>query len=91
MDYLSRPAERLVLSGYRNVMAAYEFADVSCWEAVWQEYIALAGTGPARHLVGELQYWGRCLRQTAGRELRFFPACCRRLCHDDCVRRRGQR
>jgi hypothetical protein len=84
-DLLSRRPERLVITGFRNIMAACELGDVNCWEAVWQQYIAELGCGPARRIVGELQYWTRTVRRHAERPLSFYPHCCRLLCHDECM------
>ncbi|WP_421694039.1 hypothetical protein [Aestuariivirga sp.] len=84
-DLLSRPAERLVLVGFRNLMAATELGDMACWEAVWQHYIAVLGSSGARRMVGELQYWARSLRRHAERPLTYYPHCCRHLCHDECM------
>jgi hypothetical protein len=84
-DLLARPPERLVIMGFRNLMAACELGDVACWEAVWQHYIAELGAPGARQMLGELQYWARALRRHAGRPLTFYPQCCRFLCHDECM------
>lgn len=84
-DLLARPPERLVILGFRNLMAACELGDVACWEAVWQHYIAELGPKGARQMLGELQYWARALRRHAERPLAFYPACCRFLCHDECM------
>ena len=84
-DLLARRPERLVVSGFRNIMAAYDLGDASCWDAVWDQFIAELGAPWARRLVGELQYWTRCVRITAERPLAFFPQCCLQLCHDECM------
>jgi hypothetical protein len=85
IDLLARQPERLVVSGFRNIMAAYELADADCWEAVWRDFIAALGAPAARRLVGELQYWARCIRFNAERPLTYFPQCCLNLCHDECM------
>ena len=84
-DFLARPPERLVIMGFRNLMAACELGDIACWEAVWQHYIAELGPRGARQMLGELQYWARAVRRHAGRPLTFYPHCCRFLCHDECM------
>ncbi len=84
-DLLTRPAERLVIAGFRNFMAACEFGDLACWEAVWQAYHDGLGPRGARRMVGELQYWARALRRESGRPLAYYPPCCRFLCHDECM------
>lgn len=84
-DLLARRPERLVVAGYRNMMAAYDLADASCWEATWSQFIAELGAPAARRTVGELQYWARTVRASAVRPLTFFPNCCLQLCHDECM------
>lgn len=85
MQVQANSAEDLVLFGFRNLMAAHEFSDVSCWERVWESFIAKLGEDRARRLVGELQYWGRVIRQRAGDRLQFFPASCGRMCDFEAV------
>lgn len=84
-ELLARQPERLVIAGYRNMMAAYDLADANCWEAVWSQFIAELGAPSARRTVGELQYWARSIRANAVRPLSFFPNCCLQLCHDECM------
>lgn len=84
-DILSRQPERLVITGFRNIMAACDLGDMACWEAVWRQYIAEVGTAPACRMVGELQYWARSIRHHADRPMSYYPQCCRYLCHDECM------
>lgn len=84
-DLLSRPAEKLVITGLRNLMAACELGDMACWDSVWQLYLVELGPAGARRMVGELQYWARALRGYAGRPMAWYPQCCRSLCHDECM------
>jgi hypothetical protein len=84
-DLLSRRPERLVVTGFRNIMAACELGDMHCWESVWQHYIAELGAARARRTVGELQYWTRSIRSHAERPMTYYPQCCRHLCHDECM------
>lgn len=84
-DLLSHRPDRLVVTGFRNIMAACDLGDTQCWEAVWAQYIAELGAAPARRMVGELQFWARSVRQCAERPLRYYPHCCRHLCHDECM------
>ncbi len=43
------------------------------------------GTGDARRLMGELQYWVRCLRAESTRVLDVFPHGCGHVCRDECM------
>lgn len=84
-DLLARPAERLVVRGLRSWMAGYEFGDIHCWETAWREYSSVLGARDGRHLLSELQYWVRILRDVSVREISCFPHCCCRICHDECM------
>jgi hypothetical protein len=84
-DLLARPAERLVISGYRNMMAAYELGDGACWEEIWHSFTHELGSRAARRTVGEVQYWVRTLRANSERPLAFFPNRSLQLCEDECI------
>jgi hypothetical protein len=84
-DYLKRVPERLVIAGFRNILAGYALSDVACWEALWQTLIRELGTSSARRLMGEKLFWVRCLGNTTLRPLNYLPPCCNRLCHDECM------
>ena len=84
-NLLERPAESLVVRGLRSWMAGYEFGDIHCWETAWREYSGVLGAQKGRHLLSELQYWVRILRDVSVREISCFPHCCCRICHDECM------
>ncbi len=85
-DYLvSRPAERLVLTGVRCWMAGYEHGDIQCWETAWKHYASVLGARHGRMLLSELQYWTRVLRDVSVRPISFYPHCCRHVCADECI------
>ena len=84
-DLLARPAERLVISGYRNMMAAYELGDGDCWEEIWRSFTHELGSRAARRTVGEVQYWARTLRASSERPLAFYPNRSLHLCEDECM------
>jgi hypothetical protein len=84
-ELLARPAERLVISGYRNMMAAYELGDGACWEEIWRSFTHELGSRAARRTVGEVQYWVRTLRANSERPLAFFPNRSLQLCEDECI------
>ena len=77
--------ERLVVSGFRCCMAGYEFGDIECWETGWRFYVGELGTGEARSLMGELQYWVRSVRGESRRRIACFPHGCQNVCHDECM------
>ncbi len=84
-DLLDRPAESLVVRGFRCWMAGYEFGDIDCWETAWREYSDVLGPRDARAVLSDLQFWIRTLREVSARPVSCFPHCCRHLCHDECM------
>jgi len=84
-EFFSLTPERLVIQGFRNVMAAHDLSDAACWEQAWTAYIGSLGSGPARRLMGELQFWTRAIRSHAQKPMRYFPCSCRHICHDECM------
>lgn len=84
-DLLARRAERLVVSGYRNMMAALELGDGACWEEIWRSFTDELGSQDARRTVGEVQYWVRTLRANSARTLSFYPHRSLHLCEDECM------
>jgi hypothetical protein len=84
-DFFNMVPERLVVFGFRNIMATHDLGDGNCLETVWREYMRCAGAGSARRLMGELQFWVRSIRQCTRRDLKYFPCLCRHICHDECM------
>lgn len=84
-ELLTGVPEQLVISGYRNMMAAYELGDTAGFEEIWRSFILELGAPAARRVVGEIQYWTRTVQANAGRILGFFPHRCLRLCEDECI------
>ncbi|MBL8791072.1 MAG: hypothetical protein JNM45_11265 [Rhizobiales bacterium] len=84
-DIFALTPERLVIQGFRNVMAAHDLSDSACWEQAWTAYIDSLGSGPARRLMGELQFWTRAIRTHSQKPMRYFPCSCRHICHDECM------
>ena len=85
LKLLDRKPERLVVTGLRCCMAGYAFGDIDCWETAWRSYCSELGTADARRLMGELQYWVRCLRAESNRPLDVFPHGCGHVCRDECM------
>lgn len=82
---LDRPAERLVVVGFRCWMAGYEYGSIECWEVAWNEYAGDLGAARARRAFGDLQYWIRATRDASQRTIACFPHCCRCVCRDECM------
>lgn len=84
-DIFSLTPERLVIFGFRNAMAAHDLNQADYLDRAWRDYIDALGPGPARRLMGELQYWTRTIRCHAERQAQYFACRCRHLCHDECM------
>ena len=82
---LDRPAEKLVVTGFRCWMAGYELGDIECWEIAWTEFAKILGPRNARSSLSELQYWVRTLRHVTTRQITCFPYCCKNICKDECM------
>lgn len=82
---MDRPAEKLVMTGFRCWMAGYELGDIECWEIAWIEYANVLGPKDARSALSELQFWVRTLRKVTKREITCFPHCCKHVCRDECM------
>lgn len=82
---LNRPAERLVVTGFRCWMAGYEYGSIECWEVAWNAFAADLGTSGARQAFGDLQYFVRSIRQASCRTIECFPYCCNCVCRDECM------
>jgi hypothetical protein len=84
-DIFSLTPERLVIYGFRNVMAAHDLNKAEYLERAWRDYIDALGTSPARRLLGELQYWTRTIRCHAAKSMHYFACRCPHICHDECM------
>lgn len=82
---LDRPAERLVVVGFRSWMAGYEHGSIECWEVAWNAFAGDLGAVRARRAFGDLQYWIRTIRDATRRTIECFPHCCRCVCRDECM------
>ena len=82
---LDRPAERLVVTGFRCWMAGYEYGSIECWEVAWNAFATDLGTSGARRAFGDLQYFVRAIRQESCRTIECFPYCCNCVCRDECM------
>ncbi|RLQ87226.1 hypothetical protein [Notoacmeibacter ruber] len=83
VDYLSRPAERLVVEGYRSSLSGCAERDPKAWAAAWMLYQNELGEIDGRiafdGLVGLIGTLGRC----ATCPLRFFRRDISHLCRDE--------
>lgn len=81
--YLARPAERLVVEGYRNGLSGCATGDAAAWRGAWALYREELGVADGRiafdGLIGLIGTLGRCARCP----LRFFNSDMRHLCRDE--------
>lgn len=83
--YFDRPAERLVLEGYRRWMSGFETGSITPWELTWQLYVETLGDADGRRAMTELSHFVRTLRRCAQCPLRMFPFGAHHVCRDECL------
>lgn len=83
--YFERPAEKLVLEGYRRWTAGYESGSVVPWEMALALYSEILGESGGRQVLAELAHFVRTLGRCAACPLRAFPFGSRHVCRDECL------
>jgi hypothetical protein len=83
--YFERPAEKLVLEGYRHWTAGYDTGSVVPWEMAWGLYSGILGGADARIALAELSHFIRTLGRCAHCPLRAFPFGAHHICRDECL------
>jgi hypothetical protein len=83
--YFERPAEKLVLEGYRHWTAGYDTGSVVPWEMAWALYSEILGDADARVALAELSHFIRTLGRCANCPLRAFPFGAHHICRDECL------
>jgi hypothetical protein len=83
--YFNRPAEKLVLEGYRHWTAGYDTGSVVPWEMAWSLYSEILGNSKARVALAELSHFIRTLGRCAHCPLRAFPFGAHHLCREECL------
>ena len=83
--YFERPAEKLVLEGYRHWTAGYDTGSVVPWEMAWGLYSDILGSSDARVALAELSHFIRTLGRCAHCPLRAFPFGAHHICRDECL------
>ena len=79
-----RPAERLVLEGFRRWIAGYTSGDLSHWEEAWNLHAAELGTRDARVVVDRLARFVKIVRDWSICPIACFPGGCRHICRHEC-------
>ena len=83
--YFERPAEKLVLEGYRHWTAGYDTGSVVPWEMAWGLYSDVLGGANARIALAHLSHFIRTLGRCAHCPLRAFPFGAHHICRDECL------
>lgn len=83
--YFARPAETLVLEGYRRWMAGFDTGSVTPWELTFSLYCDLLGSAQGRRALSDLSHFIRTLRRCASCPLRAFPFGAHHICRDECL------
>lgn len=83
--YFARPAETLVLEGYRRWMAGFDTGSVAPWELTYSLYCELLGSDQARRALSDLSHFVRTLRRCASCPLTSFPFGAHHICRDECL------
>jgi len=83
--YFTRPAERLVLEGYRQWSVGLETESAIPCEMAWDLYVATLGPADGQNALSELANYVKTLRNCASCPLRSFPFKSRHLCTEECL------
>lgn len=83
--YFERPAEKLVLEGYRHWTSGFETGSVIPWEMAWTIYTQELGLPRAKSAIAELSSFIRTLHFSAARHLKAFPYGSMHICRDECL------
>jgi hypothetical protein len=83
--YFERPAEKLVLEGYRHWTAGFDTGSVVPWEMAWSLYSDILGGADARIALAQLSCFIRTLGRCVHCPLRAFPFGARHICRDECL------
>ncbi len=71
--YFDRAPEKLVLEGYRRMIAGYDTGSIAPWELSWSLYQSLLGEAHGARAITDLTLFVRSLRKCASCPLRAFP------------------
>jgi len=84
-SYLARQPERLVVQGYRHMLAGCVSRDGEHWRLVRELYFGRLGEDDGRLALAALGEFVAALGRCATCPLRFFPAATDCICRDECL------
>ncbi|WP_224408224.1 hypothetical protein [Afifella sp. IM 167] len=83
--YLDRPAEQLVVNGFRLWVAGYQTGEIEHWSEAWNLFAQRVGDSRARTSVTQLAYWVRSIFLWRSDPIRCFASGCPHICRDECL------
>ena len=83
--YLSRPAEMLVLKGYRHWTMGIVTQEVSYWNDAWNLFATILGSKKASHAMDAMINFVKTLGLCASCPLKTYTPDCAGLCRDECL------
>ena len=83
--YFDRAPEKLVLEGYRRLIAGFETGSIAPWELSWSLYQGLLGEAEGARALSELTLFVRALRKCASCPLRAFPFGAHHVSREECL------
>jgi hypothetical protein len=83
--YFDRAPEKLVLEGYRRLIAGFETGSIAPWELTWSLYETLLGESDGARALSELTLFVRALRKCASCPLRAFPFGAHHVSREECL------
>lgn len=83
--YFARPAEMLVLEGYRHWIGGFDTDSVIPWEMVSAIYTKALGLKNAKYAIAELSHFIRTLQFCAACPLKAFPYGAYQVCREECL------
>jgi len=84
-SYLDRPAERLVIDGFRLWIAGYQKGDIEHWSAAWNLYAAELGPTGGRAALSGLAAFVAAVLAWRVEPVRCFASGCPHVCRDECL------
>lgn len=82
-EFLSRPAEQLVLEGYRYWTNGYALGSIGPWEAARKLFASTLGEENGRRALSSLSYFISVLGKCSNCPLKTHPYGARQLCQDE--------
>jgi hypothetical protein len=83
--YFDRAPEKLVLEGYRRMIAGFETGSIAPWELSWSLYQSLLGEEEGARAITDLTLFVRALRKCASCPLRAFPFGAHHVSREECL------